>query len=92
MKAILKDMTEVKISVVQKAITEEETGVIKTNIFMKSEESDLNTIYTRFSQSNIEEIQFLRDDGTGYTDHFTRVEQVSQRFSDTENIISVTLQ
>ena len=43
------------------------------------------------STENIKEIKFEREDGKGYTDHFTRLEQVSQRLSDTEDIINITL-
>lgn len=91
MKATLKDGTELKISVVQKAINEDDNGLIKTNIFMKTSEAELDTVYDILTTANIKEITFEREDGKGYTDHFARVEQVSQRLSDTEDIINITL-
>ena len=91
MKATLKDGTELKISVVQKAINEDDNGLIKTNIFMKTSEAELDTAYDILTTENIKEIKFEREDGKGYTDHFTRLEQVSQRLSDTEDIINITL-
>lgn len=89
MKVILKDGKEFNMTVVQQLIDSE--GINRTNIYLQTEDVNLDEVKNAFNDKNIKDIKFEREDGTSYNDNFTKIDQISRRFSDTEDVINVNL-